>query len=99
MDRVAFQTGHQGAVPSRAQSQDNPQKLEAAGVDFDNVFTFDTQQFGDVHKGVDHIEAVMEHNGVELVILDPLNHYLPMGTDGHKDSSFSQAIRSLTCLR
>ena len=73
-------------------------KLQAAGADFDQVLTFDMRQFTDVRQGISYIEAAMRERGVQLLILDPLNHFLPAGTDGHKDSSFSQAIRNLLDL-
>jgi hypothetical protein len=73
-------------------------KLEAAGADFDYVLTFNMREFTDIRKSIGHLESAMKELGVELLVLDPVNHFLPQGTDGHKDSSFSQAIRALLDL-
>jgi 5S rRNA maturation endonuclease (ribonuclease M5) len=73
-------------------------KLEAAGANLDWVVTFDPRQFTDIRDGVRYIETLMQERAVELLVLDPVNHFLPAGTDGHKDTAFSHAIRKLLDL-
>lgn len=40
----------------------------------------------------------MKEEGVTVLVLDPLNHFLPGGTDGHKDSSLTHGLRKLLDL-
>jgi AAA domain/CHC2 zinc finger len=72
-------------------------RLTAAGADFDYVKTFDLRQFDDIHHSTDLIEHAMQ-DGFSVLVLDPINHFIPIGTETHQDGKLRQVTRRLSDL-
>ncbi len=70
-------------------------RLAAAGADFDYVQTIDLAQFKDLARSIGMIRQMVD-DGVSVLVLDPLNHFLPGSADSHKDGSLRAALRPLS---
>jgi predicted ATP-dependent serine protease len=72
-------------------------RLLAAGADLEHVRTLNLSDFADIRSSVGAIAQAVE-DGFELVILDPLSHFLPIEADSHNDAKLRAVARPLADL-
>ena len=80
-------------------------RLAAAGADLDRVVTLQLRGPDGATRDPElrtadlaEVATVILNRGVRLVILDPLNSYLPGGIDSHVDAAIRKALGPLTTL-
>jgi hypothetical protein len=72
-------------------------RLIAARADFDYVKTLDLRDFSDVRDSIAAIEQAVE-DGFQVVVLDPISHFLPIEADSHNDAKLRAVTRPLADL-
>jgi putative DNA primase/helicase len=72
-------------------------RLIAAGADFDYIRSVELREFVDLRRSVDRVEAAVE-DGFEVLILDPLSHFLPIESDSRNDANLRAMTRPISDL-